>query len=415
MFQLLFRAALSAALISPTVAMAAAPYRQWVQYVPGGVEARAIMEGAQACPAIRIDGLTTPMRVRAAPGEGYPITVCAAALPAGAAAADIEGKALPLPRPNPARVLLVGDTGCRVSREMVQDCNNMDAWPFPRGSAVEAALKPDLVIHVGDFHYREAPCPLANKGCEGSPYGDKWDVWNADFFGPAQPLLEAAPFVFVRGNHEECERGGKGWSRTLDPYPEVAPSGCLSMGAPFLVDLGDQKLVVLDVSTAAELRASATQVPFFRKQFQDIARLAPTGPVWVAFHRPIWATGVSVFGFTVGDNKTLADAARNDKPANVEALLSGHIHTYQIMSYKEDLPIQIVSGNGGDDLHRTAPSDPTGMVINGVTVETGRGAPGVFGFAMLEREPGGWRATDYDMSAKPIDVCHMKGRKLACD
>ena len=56
MFQIPFRAVLLAALAFPAVASAGSPYRQWVQYVPGGVEARAIMEGAQACPVIRIDG-----------------------------------------------------------------------------------------------------------------------------------------------------------------------------------------------------------------------------------------------------------------------------------------------------------------------------------------------------------------------
>ena len=143
--------------------------------------------------------------------------------------------------------------------------------------------------------------------------------------------------------------------------------------------------------------------------------MVPDRPVWLAFHRPIWAVGLSVFGFVIGDNKTLENAARNDIPPNVDLLLSGHIHTYQILAYREDLPIQIVSGHGGDDLHRTAPSDPVGAVIGGVTVAAGRGTPGVFGFAMLEREDGGWRATDYDIAARALMACHLRGRKLACD
>ena len=89
-------------------------------------------------------------------------------------------------------------------------------------AAAIAALAPDLVVHVGDFHYREAGCRPFNKGCEGSPHGDVWPVWEEDFFKPARPLLKAAPFVMVRGNHEECERGGKGWSLALDPYPFVS-------------------------------------------------------------------------------------------------------------------------------------------------------------------------------------------------
>ena len=410
-----FALAIILLLFAPLAARADVPLYQWVQYAPGGVEARAILDGAQPCPSARINGKDVAMAVRAAPGPDFPVTVCAVSIPAGAKNASIAQKPLPLPKPKPNRILLIGDTGCRISNEGAQSCNDMDAWPFPRGSIVEAALKPDLVIHVGDLLYREAACPLTNQGCLGSPYGDTWAVWRADFLEPARPLLDSAPFVFTRGNHEECQRGGKGWSRMFDAYPDVSPSGCLGLGAPFLADLGDPKLIVLDVSTAAELRASPTQIPFFRKEFQDVARLAPTGPVWLAFHRPLWTSGVSVFGFIIGDNKTLAEAARNDIPANVDMLLSGHIHTFQILTYQEDLPLQIVSGHGGDELHRTAPADPTGMVIDGVTVEQGRGTPGVFGFVMLDREAGGWKATNYDMLAKVLTLCHLKGRKMACD
>ncbi len=402
-------------LAAATPGLAKAPLYQWVQYTSTGLEARAIVEPESLCPALVIDNKQTGMTARSEPGPNYPIRVCFASVPLSAKIASLAGKALPLPKPHPERILLVGDTGCRISSGAVQDCNDREAWPFAKGSALEAGLKPDLVIHLGDFDYREAPCPLNNLGCVGSPFGDKWPVWRQDFFEPARPLLESTPFIFVRGNHEECDRGGKGWSRTLDPYPSVSADGCLSLGEPFAIDLGGPKLVVMDVASAPELRASPRLVDVYRKQFRNVARLAPSGPVWLALHRPIWASGVYILGLNIGDNKTLAEAGRNDIPANVDALLSGHIHTFQIMSYKEDLPIQIVSGNGGDELHTSAPSDPVGMVIDGVTVTVGSAAPGIFGFAMLDREPGGWRVTNYDMNAQPRNICHMNGRKLICD
>ncbi|MFX8797610.1 metallophosphoesterase, partial [Acinetobacter baumannii] len=86
------------------------------------------------------------------------------------------------------------------------------AWPFKLGATLSASLKPDLVLHVGDFHYREKPCPAGNDGCAGSPWGDNWDVWREDFFAPADSLLRAAPWIMVRGNHELCDRGGHGWA-----------------------------------------------------------------------------------------------------------------------------------------------------------------------------------------------------------
>ena len=255
---------------------------------------------------------------------------------------------------------------------------------------------------------------MLNRGCAGSPHGDRWEVWEEDFFKPAKPLLETVPFVLVRGNHEECERGGIGWSRTLDPYPLVSKSDCLKPGEPFVADIGSPKIVVMDVSTAGENRANEKQAERFRAQFASISRLVPEGPVWVTFHRPIWASGGAALGFTLGDNKTLAAAAKGSIPANVDALLSGHIHTFQLLGYGTDLPLQIVSGHGGDELHTTAPSDPVGLTINGVTVTTGRGAPGMFGFALLQRDGAGWQILNHDMEGRVHDTCRMEGRRLAC-
>ncbi len=57
--------------------------------------------------------------------------------------------------------------------------------------------------------------------CAGSPWGYGWDAWNADFFTPAAPLLAAAPWAAVRGNHESCARAGQGWWRFLDGHAAV--------------------------------------------------------------------------------------------------------------------------------------------------------------------------------------------------
>ena len=66
------------------------------------------------------------------------------------------------------------------------------------------------MIHVGDYLYRENACPAGDADCAGSPWGYGWDAWNADFFAPARPLLAAAPWIVVRGNHESCDRARPG-------------------------------------------------------------------------------------------------------------------------------------------------------------------------------------------------------------
>jgi hypothetical protein len=399
----------------------AAELFQWVQYSPAGLEARALTD-SDTCPLFVADGKTIAMQLRSAPGDNYPIRVCSTVIATSTTKASINQIPLPLPAARPNRILVIGDTGCRLKGKVAQACNDAALWPFRLGADIGAELKPDLVIHVGDFHYRETACPDGNTGCAGSPYGDSWAVWRADFFSPAELLLRSTPWIFVRGNHEECDRGGKGWARTLDPYPWDATSGavgCLGPAQPFAVKLPGLSIVVMDMSTADDTKVNAEQVAFYRKQFESVRTLAPEGPVWLTFHRPIWsADGTEVVEKLGGDNKTLAAAATGSIPANVQAILSGHQHKFEVDAYVEDLPIQVISGHGGDNLEVKPPENPAGLVINGVTIKNGFAKPRTFGFAMLERPANGsedsWTITDYDTHGHPLGACKLIGRAVDC-
>src|SRR5262249_37454942 len=143
------------------------------------------------------------------PKASFPVRGCEAAIPPTAIAATIDGVGLPLPRANPGRIVVFGDTGCRLEHgDPIQACTDLDGpprWPFPPLAESAAASRPDLIIHVGDYHYREMLCPADHAGCAGSPPPYGWDAWRADFFQPARPLFAAAPWIMVRGNHEDIK------------------------------------------------------------------------------------------------------------------------------------------------------------------------------------------------------------------
>ncbi|HZP75170.1 MAG TPA: metallophosphoesterase [Pseudolabrys sp.] len=385
---------------------------RWLQYTPGGIEARAITD-QPACPAAQIDGAAATMTLRAEPDAAFPVRVCALAIPATASAASVDSVPLALPSAQLKRIAVIGDTGCRMKGDYVQACNDPTQWPFPLITQVVAQFKPDLVIHVGDYHYRETPCPGGDKGCAGSPSGDNWAVWRADFFVPAATLLEAVPWVFVRGNHEECRRGGHGWSRTLEPFAFDAQSGCNGIAKPFAARLPGLTLVVMDVAGAREDKADDAQAAFYHEQYQAIAQMGGP-PVWLLAHRPVWSPGGKVGDMLLGDNKTLEAAANGRMPDNVTMMLSGHHHLFQVLSYAADLPVQVISGHGGDYLNPRTDSDPTGWVVGGITVKSGVNITGTFGFSMLEKRDDGWQLAAYDRLGGVLESCSMKGRDADC-
>lgn len=384
----------------------------WVQMAPGGLaEARAVVQGA-SCPAIRIDGRNVPMRERAAASATFPQILCTATLTPAMRHVQILGHVLPLPLSAPQHIVVLGDTGCRIDGLIVQACNDPTKWPFPHIAAVIAKLKPDLVIHVGDYLYRESRCPRLRSGCKGSPSGDDWPAWSADFFAPAAPLLAAAPFVFLRGNHEECARSGAGWLRLLGPLPADPKRPCTDHVAPWSVGLGGVTLAVMDDAHASDIVAPSGQVALYRADLAAVARMG-SPPVWLAMHRPIRGVVDLPLGMVWGGNRTMIAAAEaNGIPSNVTLLLAGHIHTFEAIDYEKGSPPQIIAGEGGDLLN-SAPRELSGRSVGGIKISSGLSLPG-YGFLLFTRAGDAWNIHVMTQDGAEEAHCAFANRRLDC-
>ena len=103
------------------------------------------------------------------------------------------------------------------------------------------------------------------------PSGYGIEPWNADFFAPSAPLFAAAPWIMVRGNHEDCSRAGEGWFRFLDPSPMEAT--CRDLTGDYVVRLGDFSVLVVDSAKVKDTAApDSDQVPILRRQLARRAR-----------------------------------------------------------------------------------------------------------------------------------------------
>ena len=260
----------------------------WVQYAPGGtLIARTILPANSTCPSMS----GTAMTVRGATAD---VTVCEAVVPSGTASASINGVALPLKHlgKTPKRIAVVGDTGCRVkcsaSGCSIQDCSDPKKWPAADVAKSIAAWKPDLIVHVGDYYYREYNCPSATSQpseCTGPTYS--WANWNADFFTPMAKLLPAAPWIFIRGNHEICSRAGAGWFQYLDGGAYAAD--CATHTAPYSVTTGAMQFLVMDSSAVSDANVVPSEVTLYAGDFSALKATQPSSPTaWLLLHQPIW-------------------------------------------------------------------------------------------------------------------------------
>ncbi len=417
----------------------------------GAAVARVILAGA-TCPAIHIDGRALPMQLRApaatpalrstrsdpadSKASAFPVISCDAALPPGSRAASVLGRTLPLPRAQARRIVVIGDTGCRMKKadHAYQACNDGAAYPFARIAAAAAAWKPDLVVHVGDYHYRENACPPEQAGCTGSSWGYGWDAWRDDFFAPARALLDAAPWVVARGNHEACKRAGQGYWRLLDPRPLLAGRDCDDpandavgdFSAPYAVPLGEgAQLIVLDTANTPFKNQPRATLIAARQRFDALARQASYN-IGVN-HHPILGLHakqnddgtLEVLGGEPGVQAALRTQDGQLLPAGMQMLLSGHVHLWEQISFAGEQPSQFIAGFSGTFEDVVALPTPLPVDV--------RPAPGAviehlstwlkdFGFMTMERSGADqWEVAVWNARGEQQNRCHVSGRKSQCE
>ena len=333
--------------------------------------------------------------------------------------------------------MVIGDTGCRikVSDKAFQACNDPAAYPFARVAAAAAAWKPDLVIHVGDYLYRENPCPADMAGCAGSPWGYGWDAWNADFFNPGAALLKAAPWVMVRGNHESCARAGQGWWRFLEPRRLEAGRDCNAAADdargdaddPYAVPIGGgAQVAVLDLANTQNIPIPPAS-PMFA-QFSDSylkldALTRGKKDTILALHHPVLGLRADKAGeaksATDGINSVFLAQNPGLLPAGVNMVLAGHVHVWEQLSFSSPHPTQFIAGFSGtqEDIvplpETLAPGVAPAM---GAVVERFSSWVDGFGFMTMRRTgPRRWAVEVHDVEGKVRNRCSVEGRRSRCE
>lgn len=356
----------------------------WIELGPGGAAlARVVAERSEDCPSVDVDGVSRAMTIRQPVPEGF-LPLCEASLPADAKQAFVNGRPLALPHSDPSSIVVTGDTGCRIKGDVIQACDDPAKWPFERVSAAAAAAKPQLVVHVGDYLYREDKCPPAKQAQCAGPNGDNWNTWNADFFAPAAKLLAAAPWVFARGNHESCSRAWRGFFYYLNPLPWIG--ACPDSAPPYLVQSGMFQLFVFDTSSANENAVDLGQVNIFASQLATIHG----SHAWLVGHHPFFGVRAGARGEPpVAQTEVLQQAWDKGGPTGVDVILSGHTHLFELLSFGSGHPLQIVAGDGGTQLAPSVPEHVNGIDVHGLMVAASENQH-QFGYTLLTRGATGW-------------------------
>ena len=477
----------------------------YVIYAPSGPLARAVVEASEKCPELRAyaggeDYLKAAgsVRLRAAGDRDmphhFPVKVCEVQLPRDVPSGALSfGRELPRITSEPVKTLLVGDTGLRVKTKNdgtclhpgpkklygIKQCKPEDIIPFnaslvsghfqnfsdwPLKSQMEAASleKPDLVVHVGDYFYRQGPCPR-NKPCTAinndsfpllpGAWGDNWKGWFADFFAPSISLLSQAPWIVLRGNHERCDRGGAGYFLFLDPkrYPDVRGGYfCSDYTEPYVVPFANEQFLIMDTAMVDDVdvddvcpresyqrkifpsnrledpdqdtnrKEILEQVDLYRQQFDKIENMKlPNVTNFLLSHHPIFGIKCNK-GRYESTEWTLQQALPTSTLDGISATIHGHVHWFQGLDIA-GLPKHFIVGNGGTLLRDYSGGEDgaTGMelVLLGKSVPIATAfSKSVFGYSSLVLQDGNYSFRANERGKKEImwetSILPFEGRFL---
>lgn len=286
----------------------------------------------------------------------------------------------------PRNIVAFGDTGCRADDH--QRCVKSE-WRFAQlakqvvDDTRPNSVIPDLVLYLGDFMYVKF---------------DAWDTWKASFFDPAAPLLSAAPWIMVRGNHERCGEFGDtphGYYLFFDTGAAKNCENDLELTDTFAVDLSEtHRVIVADsaISFATDVQvlrkekakevADADQAVFdeVKRMLGQVKQLAhgQTGKtVWLATHVPIFAleecnkddwkkkkydftkkciiSDHDIYAADSPETSAMMRVAWNnvgmvEKKTDISTILAGDRHLFQVIRTDDKSPLQITVGTGGVEL-----------------------------------------------------------------
>jgi hypothetical protein len=448
-------AACSGPVIAPPGPLSDTPIQAaWVVLGEQGSARARVITSAATCPDLMQDGVALPMAVRApaatiaqrrtasaasdSKSSEFLVLTCEAVLGADVHSLQVGGRTLPPPVAQPQKIVVIADTGCRLKKadNVFQSCNDETIWPLKPISDRAAAFKPDLVIHIGDYHYRENPCPNGQAACAGSPWGYGWDTWNADMFTPMASLLGAAPWVMVRGNHETCVRAGQGWWRFLDPRALEAGRDCnleandlqADYSAPYAVPLGgDAQLIVFDSAKVPykPLASSDAAYQIYLDQFKLVNRLSERAGFNIFLsHHPALGFGINPtkdgqVEITPGSvaMQTIMQGINPKRlfPDNIQIAMAGHVHLFEAIGFASDHPTQFVSGNGGSTNDIGLPNIlPAGATPFSEAVVDVFRTTNTYGFMTMERQGRQWLMKSWDRNGKLMTSCTHENKKISC-
>ena len=291
--------------------------------------------------------------------------------------------ALPLPKANPRRIVVIGDTGCRIktSDNVFQACDDSAQWPFAAVASAAAAAAPGPRHPRRRLSLPRERVPARQRRMRRQPVGLRLGrvggrLVRAGREAAARPHRgsscaattnraiargRAGGAFSIRGRsglRQNCDdrrrRQRRRLQRAVRGAARVGPRcGHAVHRVRFVAGRRVAALPRAIRCTSATTRSSSahSRSPRGRRtrSSSTITRFSRSRRTRRQPNAPYPGNGALQSVLAPLDPTTLF-------PPSVKALLSGHVHLFEVVSYSTPQPAQFVSGNGGDWIDRPLPT-----------------------------------------------------------
>ncbi len=188
-----------------------------------------------------------------------------------------------------------------------------------------------------------------------------------EFFNDSKKILEKVPFIFIRGNHEDCNRGGKTWSVLLDN--SINFKECSTYDNAFKIEFNNIEFYMIDSAYSQDIVTlddeGKKQIEFYKEEFKKLfSNISSDKKNILLTHRPLFSFELDSWkenAKTTELNLILSNSLMSlekEKLNKLNFIFSGHVHIgaiIKVLNEKKNLNItQVIAGNGGANLNTLA-------------------------------------------------------------
>ena len=109
------------------------------------------------------------------------------------------------------------------------------------------------------------------------------------------------------------------------------------------------------------------------------------------------------------DPTEVTEAWEKSPVKGIDLIVSGHTHLFELLSFDQGRPTQLVAGNGGTEMAMALPDKIAGLKPRGATLLSSQDAH-EFGYTALTRGAEGWRLTLTSTDGRTIKSATLSGR-----